>query len=222
MLWCPHRSQRCSSNPPPGGQDAPDKTHLAQRCQEKPFSSWRQIAKSLSRISLRDGLILHMKGSRTRKTALAQGKVLVNSGLKARAGALMHCQQSPPARKPGMSHSTSRRNLPIWIEKQEQNFAFSPRFSSSLCHIHSCTVILSNCMLQTSKRKRETHRRDGDGLPSSTFFFFLKGEKMRQEGVKGPKGFYQLVWIPVCIGVYCIPHLRNYKPKAHTASASPL
>lgn len=91
-LWCPHGPHRCSSNPLPGGQDAPDKMCLAQRCQEKPFSTWRQIAKSLSRISLRDGLILHMKGSRTRKTAPAQGKVLVNSGLKARL--LLWCAAS--------------------------------------------------------------------------------------------------------------------------------
>lgn len=137
--------------------------------------------------------LLHMKGSRTSKTAFAQGKSWFNYGLKAWASALMRCQKSPPARKPGMSHGTGRRNLPIWIEKHEQNFAFSPRFSSLLHHIRSCTVILSNCTLQdgqTSQRKAKIHRRSGEGVPISAFFFFffLKGEKLRQGCVKGLKG----------------------------------
>lgn len=53
---------------------------------------------------------------RTRKTALAPGRSWFSSGLEARAAPLMACQRWPPVRKPGMSHTTGRRNLPIWIE----------------------------------------------------------------------------------------------------------
>lgn len=122
---------------------------------------------------------------KTRKTAFAQGRSWFSSGLKAWAAPLMPCQKRPPARKPGMSHATGRRNLPIWIEKHIRNSGFF----SPLCHLHFCTAILGNCTLpgrQSGKGKAKIHRRNREGLPSKAFF--PKGENLRQGGVKGLRG----------------------------------
>lgn len=222
-------SQRAFSSPFPAAQDTQDKHVSAQSSKKKPFSSSGWIKRIYQEFPWDLGT--SHQDPRTRKTAFAQGRSWLSSGLKA---PLMPCQKRLPARKPGLSHATGTRKLPIWIEKHKWNswvlFYF---FSSLLCHLHFCTAALRNRTLpgRRAGKAAKIHGRKGDGL--STKAFFLKEEKPRQVGVKGLKGssgkstvkaffFYWLAWIPVGIGVYCFPHLQSYEPGAHTASASPL
>lgn len=145
------------------------------------------------------------KRSQDQKNSL-QGRSWFSSGLKAWAALLMPCQKWPPARKPGMSHATSRRNLPIWIEKHKQNLGFFPL----LCHLHFCTAILSNCMLpgrRSSKGEAKIHSRNREGLLAN--FFFLKGKKRRQGGVKRVKGSSSKSNIKACFFFFFLTDLHE-------------
>lgn len=128
------------SQPIPGWAGPSGERHVpCSKQQEETLLTLSMCSSNLSPIPLRCGsTFCTRRDPRTRKTAPAAGRSWCSSRLEARAAPLMPCQQWPPPRKPGVSHATGTRTLPIRIETFRWNCGgFLPALPFPFLHSNS-------------------------------------------------------------------------------------
>lgn len=101
---------------------------------------------SLSPIPLRFGCISPSSTWREipgPRSSLCSGPVLVQLWFESTGCSFDAVPEVASREEVGMSHTTGRRNLPIWIEQHSWNLGFS----ALLCHLHCCTAAQGACTL---------------------------------------------------------------------------